>query len=140
MENGKSIRSAARDTNIPYSTLQIKVAKKIDFYEKFGQKPLLEKYEADLEDLILICIRRAMPPTVRDVIDYGTKILHHFFDEKTVQKHSPLSRKWFRNFLQRHPKLCLKNLKYIDKAAVRLTESSLKSWFRYDYFHSEQCF
>ncbi len=128
---GFKIRQAAKACEVPYATIQRKLKANYDVYIARGSQPILnEEHENQLENIILILIRRAMNPTAKTVIDYANDILIHFYPDDYVEEHYPLRRSWFRGFVNRHTQLRYRKLTYMDKGHVNLTEKTMRWWFR----------
>lgn len=132
VKDGNTLRFASSETGIPFSTIREKIKKNITKYEKPGPPPILNQGdEISIANIIQILIRRAMNPRVNDVLEYANTILVKFYKSEHVQQHFPLKRKWFLQFLSRFPHLTTKKVKYCDKAACRVTEASMRHWFRW---------
>lgn len=131
VKEGFTLRYASAETGVPYSTIREKINKNISNYEKPGPPPILNQGdELSIANIIRILIRRAMNPRVNDVLEYANTILMKYYQPAYVQQHYPLKRKWFLQFLSRFPYLTTKKVKYTDRAACRVTETSMRRWFR----------
>ncbi|XP_063217115.1 uncharacterized protein LOC134527954 [Bacillus rossius redtenbacheri] len=124
-----SIRKAAKDYGVPFSTLNNKVKGKVPLQRKMGPSSILSEAEENL----LVCwihayAKKGFPikritlfETVRDIV---------LSDQRpTPFKDGQPGIKWFKSFLKRHPTLSERYAESINTARATVTEESLRQWF-----------
>lgn len=106
-----------------------------------GPTPILTTDEENLlENWILSKAILGFPMHADEVKDSVQRVL------KTIQRENPFvddrpGRKWLKLFLQRHPKISIRNTEIISKSRASVTEAAIRGWFQelHNYLQTENC-
>uniref|UniRef100_A0A8D8SPD9 Jerky protein homolog-like n=1 Tax=Cacopsylla melanoneura TaxID=428564 RepID=A0A8D8SPD9_9HEMI len=128
VELGVSIRKAARDFNVPYSTLNRKVRGDFSLNRRMGRTAVLTTDEEQLLCNYIIANankgialnRHTLIETVQDIVTEDKR--------KTPFTDSKPGRAWLRSFMNRHPEITERNAETINKARAAGTEDNFRYW------------
>lgn len=128
-ENKLSIRKAAIKWGINRQTLADRISGKVKAERRSGPPPLLSKAEENLlaEWLIELSNRgfgmskQGFLLSVKQFLDKDGRI--------TPFKDNMPGRRWYRNFLNRNPKVKLRKARPLEKKRARITQEDVDNWF-----------
>lgn len=130
-ENEIPIREASRKYGIPRCTLEDRLSgRRTDQIKKQGPEPVLgEEGEKKVVEWLLNIAKCGFPIKKQELLDTVQKIL------KDLKKSNPFKddrpgQTWYVNFLKRHPEITVRSAEGINKARARVTEESIRLWFR----------
>lgn len=130
VENGMPIATAAKTYNVPRTTIKYKHEGKIPMDTKRGHKTVLnDKEEMVLENWVLEMAKAGFPITKYQLLTSVGQLV------KTMERENPFTngkpgRKWFRLFLNRHPKISQRLTQNLTSTRAAVTESQIRNWFK----------
>ncbi|XP_045501117.1 uncharacterized protein LOC123698513 [Colias croceus] len=126
-----SIREAARKYTIPRCTIQDRLSgRRTDEIKKQGPEPVLGKQGEEKVVKWLINIAKCgFPVKKQELLDTVQKILKDLKMPNPFKDDRP-GQTWYLNFLKRHPEISVRSAEGINKARARVTEESIRLWFR----------
>ncbi|XP_039302911.1 uncharacterized protein LOC120357158 [Solenopsis invicta] len=94
-----------------------------------GRESVLgSRVEAILVDWLLETCRMGFPIT-KDVLLNSVKKFVETDNLETPFTNNTPGRKWFENFMKRHPALSMKKAEYLSKTRAAVTEQYIRNWF-----------
>ena len=125
INSGASIRQAARDWGIPYTTLHGRLTGRVSHREAKQHTQRLSHFqEASLVDWVLVQDQLGLPPTHRQIKSFAQRILAAGGDERRLGKH------WMEQFLNRNPSIKTLKGKRMENSRVKaVTTESIKRFF-----------
>lgn len=130
-ENQTGLREACRKYGIPKSTLQDrKSGKRPDRIGKKGPEPVLGLTgEQQVVQWIIDIAKCGFPVKKNELLDTVQKIINDLGNPNPFKDNRP-GQTWYMNFLKRNPEISLRSAESINKARARVTEESIRLWFR----------
>lgn len=128
--NGESISAAAKNHQIPYSTLYNKLIGKSPLkIQHSGPESILgAKVEKELVSWLLETSKMGFPTSKQMLLDTVQEIVEKS-NLKTPFVNNRPGRKWFDSFLKRHKEVSFKHAEYIHRCRGSVTEEKIRSWF-----------
>lgn len=130
IRDGMPVATASRTFNIPRTTLRHKIAGNApEGKGKTGPECILGK---ETEDKLCEWIRQSARvgfPIHKEGLLYSIKKLIEETGQQTPFLNDTPGKKWFRQFMKRHPDLSYKQTEYLNKARSCITESKIRNWF-----------
>jgi hypothetical protein len=129
--NHVSVKSAAKQFNVPRTTLYYKVKGKHPEKRQMGPKTNLREEE---EKIIIewmftsISADRGFPITKSQLLD-SVEMYIKKLNRITTFKEGKPGPKWFKLFSRRHPEVSARMTQNLCRARASITEESLKKWF-----------
>lgn len=138
VSDGQTIRGAAKEFGIPYTTLLKKCNGTVGTGLKMGPATLLAaSQEEKLVDWVLSCGRNGIP-VKRELLISSVAELFMDRPEENPFKNGRPGRKWLNLFLKRHPQISERIPESINKARALVTPERIRNWFRYVRDHLEE--
>uniref|UniRef100_A0A336M977 CSON012225 protein n=1 Tax=Culicoides sonorensis TaxID=179676 RepID=A0A336M977_CULSO len=129
IKKGGKINNVAAHYNIPKATLYKKVQAGIDSRLSMGPpKAFTSAEEESLVKWIIVCSQRGHPRCGTDVRLAAKKILTAFPRPTRFKNNFP-SRKWFSEFVKRHPVLKVRKPAPLSSASACVSEENLRNWW-----------
>lgn len=129
-QNGMSRKSAAREFNVPRSTLVRKLSLPATPRRKMGPATELSETEENvLENWVIAMARKGFPVHRQNLILSVKKILEETGRETKYLLNKTPGRSWFQGFLKRHPNIKQKHAEAVSKARAAVTRDRIESWF-----------
>lgn len=130
IQNGIPVSRASKMYQVPRTTLRHKIQGEAPVTTgHVGRESVLgSRVEAILVDWLLETSRMGFP-TTKDVLLNSVKqfvVTQHL--ETPFTNNTP-GRKWFENFMKRHPVLSMKKAEYLNKTRAAVTEQYIRNWF-----------
>lgn len=129
--DGKGIRETCRKYGIPRTTIQDRlVGKRTDELKNRGPEPILgTSGEKKVVEWLINIAKCGFPVKKQELLDTVQKIL------KDLRKPNPFKddrpgQTWYNSFMKRNPAISLRSAEGINKARARVTEQSIRLWFR----------
>uniref|UniRef100_A0A1B0DJ12 Uncharacterized protein n=1 Tax=Phlebotomus papatasi TaxID=29031 RepID=A0A1B0DJ12_PHLPP len=132
VSNGMSVGKAARQFQIPRTTLRYKLSGKIPrgISEHGGRQCFLGKeIESEIVEWILQCARRGFPVGRDGLLTTVQQIIEGLPNKGGFKNKRP-SVKWFYKFMKRHPEISVKKAEYVNRARGSVTEDKIRLWFK----------
>lgn len=124
--NSTSIRAAAKQFNVPYTTLQRYV--KGDYVPKGRHTVLSATEEQQIIHWILDMSKQGFPISPAELKDTVQMVLDQNGRETVFGNNRP-GRDWFKRFMQRHPALSIRLAENLNKSRAAVTEAMIRTWF-----------
>lgn len=130
-DKNMSVREVCRKHGIPRSTLQDRIAgRTTDMVKKPGPDPILSyEGEKQIVDWLLNLSKCGFPLKKSELLDTAQKVFKDTGKPNIFKDDRP-GQTWFKNFLKRHPQISQRTAEGINKARTRVTEESIRLWFR----------
>ncbi|GAB0091669.1 uncharacterized protein DMENIID0001_065250 [Sergentomyia squamirostris] len=128
---GKSLRQAAKEYNVPKTTIFNKLTGRYPVVSKVGQPPTLSsETEKELVTWILECGDRWHPVTKSQILDSVEVLCQHYQIPNKFTNGRP-GNVWYRSFLKRHPDLSKRTPETysLKRAGVREEDITESEWF-----------
>ena len=130
IEKGCSLRKAAKQFDVPRSTLYSKLHNISPLECRKGPPSILSpEEEEEIVKWITYCVERAYPLKVLNVLNF---VQQYIINQKktTPFKDNKPGRHWYQSFLRRNTSLSLETKEILSKmGSVLLTEDQLRGWF-----------
>lgn len=125
------IREASRKFGIPRCTIQDRLSgRRTDELKKQGPEPVLgQEGEKKIVEWLINIAKCGFPVKKQELLDTVQKILKDLNKPNPFKDDRP-GQTWYLNFLKRHPKISVRSAEGINKARARVTEESIRLWFR----------
>ncbi|CAF3192699.1 unnamed protein product, partial [Rotaria sp. Silwood2] len=126
IKNGLSIRQAAKDFHVPYTTLCTHTAGHV-IYERIGRPTkFTDVEESHLAQSVLAL--QVKPVSINEFLNLAKQYASALNKDNLFPSDMP-TYDWLRSFLSRHSNLVLKNSTPIDKSRAKVTASQVNEWF-----------
>lgn len=126
INNGQSIRAAARQFLVSYSALQRHLSG--NYAPKGRCTVLTAAEEKQIVQWILDVSKQGFPISPSELKD----TVQMFLDKtkrKTIFVNNRPGRNWFNRFMGRHPTLSIRLSENLNKSRAAVTEGMIRSWF-----------
>lgn len=136
VRKGASISAAARQYNIPRSTLDDKIRGRYSVECSKGPATVLSKEEEDhLRRWLIFMADSGFPITKAQLLDSVSLLIKKLKRENPFKNGRP-GRHWFEAFIKRHPEVGQRVAQNLTQTRALVQESSLRAWFKEveDYF------
>lgn len=128
-QNNVSIKAAAKQFNVPKTTLYYKVKGKYPEIRHMGPRTnLLEEEEKIIINWMFKSADGGFPITKSQLLD-SIEMYIKKLNRSTSFKDGRPGAKWFKLFMKRHPEVSPRMTQNLGKARASVTEESLKKWF-----------
>lgn len=121
-----SIRAAAKQFNVSYTTLQRYVNG--NYVPKGRQTVLSAAEEQQIVQWILDISKQGFPISSAELKDTVQMVLDRN-GRQTVFANNRPGRDWFKRFMQRHPALSIRLAENLNKSRAAVTEEMIRTWF-----------
>lgn len=130
IQNGTPVSTASKIYQVPRTTLRHKIRGEAPVTtEHVGRESVLgSRVEAILVDWLLETCRMGFPIT-KDILFNSVKKFVETENLETPFTNNTPGRKWFENFMKRHPALSMKKAEYLSKTRAAVTEQYIRNWF-----------
>lgn len=129
VNNGSSIKRAAKSFNVPRTTLSDKVRGKTPIDRKMGPQSILSPAEENiLEDWILHLASRRFPVTRDQLLDSVQALIKKLGKPNPFTNNRP-GRHWYDAFLKRHPNISQRTAQNLTSSRSAVTEKNIRAWF-----------
>lgn len=130
-ENGRSIRSASKEFNVPRATLQDRIQGRILVGpRKMGPGTILtDEEESKLAKWCLNLAKCGFARKKDDLLNTVQKIINNDNRPNPFANGRP-GKTWYASFLKRHPELAIRTAEGVSKGRAIITEENLRKWFR----------
>lgn len=138
-KHGVSVAAAAKNNNVPRSTLINQLSGKSPSERRMGPESILSKIEEGLLVKWLFSMARAgFPVTQTQLMDSVQKLIKELKRGNPFKDGRP-GRKWFIGFCKRNPQVSNRMAQNLTKSRASVSEVGLKNWFTeiYDYLKEE---
>lgn len=138
-KHGVSVAAAARNNNVPRSTLINQLSGKSPSERRMGPESVLSKIEEGMLVKWLFSMARAgFPVNQTQLIDSVQKLIKELKRDNPFKDGRP-GRKWFIGFCKRNPQVSNRMAQNLTKSRASVSEVALKNWFQevYDYLKEE---
>ena len=126
---GQTIRQAARNFDVPKSTLYCKLKNFSPLECRKGPKTVLsEEEENDIVKWILYCAERGFPVSKSQLLDSVQKFLSTSKKENPFKNNRP-SKHWYHAFMRRHPNISQRTAQNLTTTRASVTEDDIRKWF-----------
>lgn len=127
-EGMKTTRQAARDFNVPFSTLQAKVKGKHPEGRRMGPKTVLTDEEEDiLVRYIVAKAKKGFPLHKRNLVDTVQKIVTEDQRQTPFTNNKP-GNSWVAGFFKRHNEITQRHSEVINRGRAKVTEEKIRGW------------
>lgn len=124
ISNGSQITAAARNFNIPLSTLKRRL--KGEPKPKGGKVPVIgAEDEGRLADWIIQSARKGDCRSKEQVIRAANELL----SISGVQRDNPLGNGWMEKFMNRHPNISFRTPQVVTRSSANVTETDIRRFF-----------
>lgn len=128
VREGSSQFAAAKMFGIPRSTLFNKVTGKSEIGKKSGPGTVLSSKEEDFIEKWVLCLADSGFPVVKRQLLHSIQLYLNANKRKTPFTDNLPGRKWYNNFLKRHPIISKRLSQNLIKSRAAVTESQLRAW------------
>ncbi|CAG4946140.1 unnamed protein product [Colias eurytheme] len=127
----KSVRQICKEFSIPKTTILDKISgRRPGGIKKPGPRPALGvNGEKKVVEWLLNISKCGFPVKKQELLQTIEKIINEGEIKNNFKDNRP-GEKWFKKFLARNKVISLKNAEGINKARARVTEQSIRLWFR----------
>ena len=131
VQRGKLIRQVAKETGIPYTTIQNHVnGKQGTHLTTFGpEKSLTEDEESNIEKYTIFMAERGFPLTRKVLKSIVKHILKRSKRHTLIDRERGPSQKWVRKFLKRHPDIASRTPDNLERARAEVTQTQIDNYF-----------
>ena len=128
IQNGTPVSTASKIYQVPRTTLRHKIRGEAPVTTgHVGRESVLgSRVEAILVDWLLETCRMGFPIT-KDVLLNSVKKFVETDNLETPFTNNTPGRKWFVNFMKRHPALSMKKAEYLSKTRAAVTEQYIRN-------------
>ncbi|XP_050498219.1 uncharacterized protein LOC126879210 [Diabrotica virgifera virgifera] len=129
-QNGISRKAAARQFNVPRTTLIRKLYSPATTPRKMGPATELSEAEENVfENWVLAMARKGFPIHRQNLMLSVKKFLEETGRETKYLLNKTPGRSWFQGFLKRHPKIKERYPEAVSKARAAVTQDRIEAWF-----------
>lgn len=128
VKEGSSQFSAAKKYGVPRSTLFNKVSGKSVIGKKSGPGTVLSAKEEDVIEKWVLCLAERGFPVVKRQLLHSIQLYLIANERKNPFVDNLPGRRWYKNFLKRHPIIAKRLSQNLSKCRAVVTEGQLKAW------------
>lgn len=126
-EGGLGIKKAARQFNVPKTTLRYKVRGIYPEKRRMGPDTIFSEDEEKLLATWVLDVAKAGFPVSKE--NFLVSVTRLSKELKKEFKHEVPGRKWYEGFLKRHPNISLRVSQNLTKSRSAVTPEKLHNWF-----------
>ncbi|XP_054263526.1 uncharacterized protein LOC128986934 [Macrosteles quadrilineatus] len=129
VKNGRSIKAAARDNNVPRSTLQNKLSGKSPKERRMGPEAVLNKTEESiLVKWLFTTAKAGFPVSQQQLLDSVQHLLKDLKRKNPLKDDRP-GRSWYLGFCKRNPSVSARIAQNLTQSRAVVSKDSLLNWF-----------
>lgn len=128
VKNGLTQFAAAKMYGVPRSTLHNKISGKSLVGKKSGPGTVLSTKEEQCIEKWVICLAERGFPVVKRQLLRSIQLYLNTNKRNTPFANNYPGRKWYKNFLKRHPIIAKRLSQNLIKSRAAVTENQLKTW------------
>lgn len=128
VKDGSTQFAAAKTYGIPTSTLFNKISGKSQIGKKSGPETVLSMEEEKFIEKWILCLADRGFPVVKRQLLRSIQLYLNANQRRTPFTNNFPGRKWYKNFLKRHPVIAKRLSQNLIKSRAAVTEVQLKSW------------
>ena len=124
-----SLSQAGKKYFVPRTTLRRRVLGEVATSRSAGPMPILGIQNEEKISEWLIDLSGMEFPIDKDCLLHSVKKLIEALQIETPFKNNLAGRKWFEEFMKRHPNSSKKKAEYLSKSRAAVTETKIRKWF-----------